>query len=76
MNGTSKIKPDHLRRKALVYLRQSSERQTRENLESQRLQYGMADRARDLGWVNVVVVDIEGFAKTDGGRNKSESRTR
>ena len=30
-----KIKPEHLARKAIVYLRQSSEKQVRENLESQ-----------------------------------------
>ena len=30
-----KIKPEHLARKAIVYLRQSSERQVRQNTESQ-----------------------------------------
>jgi hypothetical protein len=39
-----KIKPEHLGRKAIVYLRQSSEKQVRQNLESQRLQYEMAER--------------------------------
>ena len=38
-----KIKPEHLARKAIVYLRQSSERQVRQNLESQRLQYELAE---------------------------------
>src|SRR5215472_13608896 len=33
-----KIKPEQLARKAIVYLRQSSEKQVRYNLESQRLQ--------------------------------------
>ena len=33
-----KIKPEHLARKAIVYLRQSSEKQVRQNKESQRLQ--------------------------------------
>jgi hypothetical protein len=33
-----KIKPEHLARKAIVYSRQSSEKQVRQNLESQRLQ--------------------------------------
>lgn len=45
-----KIKPEHLARKAIVYLRQSSEKQVRYNLESQRLQYEVADRIRNLGW--------------------------
>ena len=34
-----KIKPEHLARKAIVYLRQSSEKQVRQNKESQLLQY-------------------------------------
>src|SRR6516225_2666202 len=40
-----KIKPEHLARKAIVYLRQSSEKQVRQNQESQRLQYLHAARA-------------------------------
>jgi len=31
-----KVQPEHLGRKAIVYLRQSSDKQVRENLESQR----------------------------------------
>jgi len=48
-----KIKPEHLARKAIVYLRQSSDKQVRQNLESQRLQYEMAERVRGLGWKQV-----------------------
>ena len=48
-----KIKPEHLARKAIVYLRQSSEKQVRQNTESQRLQYDMAERIRGLGWQEV-----------------------
>jgi DNA invertase Pin-like site-specific DNA recombinase len=54
-----KVTAAHLGRKAFVYLRQSSLRQVRENQESQRLQYGMADRARELGWKNVDVLDMD-----------------
>jgi len=39
-----KIKPEHLARKAIVYLRQSSEKQVRRNKESQRLQYIVVPR--------------------------------
>src|SRR5262245_60789722 len=42
---SAKIKPEHLARKAIVYLRQSSERQMRQNKESQLLQYAVAERA-------------------------------
>ena len=48
-----KITPLHLQRKAIVYLRQSSERQVQRHTESQRLQYALADRARTLGFEQV-----------------------
>jgi DNA invertase Pin-like site-specific DNA recombinase len=54
-----KIKPEHLARKAIVYLRQSSERQVRQNLESQRLQYEMAERVRRLGWQEIEVINSD-----------------
>ncbi|MEI6451873.1 MAG: recombinase family protein, partial [Actinomycetes bacterium] len=59
VNDRNKIRPELLARKAIVYLRQSSEKQVRENLESQRLQYSMVDRARELGWSNVEVIDCD-----------------
>jgi DNA invertase Pin-like site-specific DNA recombinase len=52
-----KIKPEHLARRAIVYLRQSSEKQVRQNKESQRLQYDVAERMRALGWKEVEIVD-------------------
>src|SRR5882757_4842605 len=54
-----KIKPEHLARKAIVYLRQSSEKQVRQNTESQRLQYDMAERIRGLGWQEVEVINSD-----------------
>lgn len=54
-----KIGPEHLARRAIVYLRQSSQRQVAHNTESQRLQYALADRARDLGWREVEVIDAD-----------------
>lgn len=55
----SKIREDHVRRVAVVYLRQSSMKQVRHNLESQRLQYALADRATRLGFKRVEVVDTD-----------------
>jgi DNA invertase Pin-like site-specific DNA recombinase len=55
----SKINSGHLDRKAIVYLRQSTEKQVKENQESQRLQYALTDRARDLGFKRVEVIDID-----------------
>jgi DNA invertase Pin-like site-specific DNA recombinase len=51
-----KIKPEHLARKAIVYLRQSSEKQVRQNKESQRLQLDLAERMRVLGWKEVEII--------------------
>ncbi len=49
-SSSHKVTAAHLARKAVVYLRQSSPKQVRENLESQRLQYALADHARALGF--------------------------
>src|SRR6478609_3714354 len=56
---SAKIKPQHLARKAIVYLRQSSERQVRQNKESQRLQYAVAERVRALGWKQVEIINSD-----------------
>ena len=57
--ANSKLTADRLARKAVVYLRQSSPGQVQHNLESQRLQYALADRARALGWRTVEVIDTD-----------------
>ena len=54
---SDKIKPHHLERKAILYIRQSSAYQVSHNLESQKLQYAMQDRLRQLGWREIEVVD-------------------
>ena len=56
---SSKIKPEHLARKAIVYLRQSSEKQVRQNTESQFLQYAVAERVRALGWKQVEIINSD-----------------
>src|SRR5579863_1415205 len=53
----AKITDDHLKRRAIVYVRQSSLGQVHHNHESQRRQYGLQDRARELGFSDVVVID-------------------
>ena len=59
MTDSRKTTTETPARRAIVYLRQSSERQVRHNQESQRLQYAMVDRARDLGWSQVEVIDTD-----------------
>jgi excisionase family DNA binding protein len=53
----NKITADHLARRACVYIRQSTPDQVRHNLESQRRQYALVERARALGWQDVDVID-------------------
>jgi DNA invertase Pin-like site-specific DNA recombinase len=59
MTTEPKITPAHLRRRAVVYVRQSSEGQVKHHLESQHLQYALADRARGLGFRDVEVIDSD-----------------
>ncbi|MCP4964550.1 MAG: recombinase family protein [bacterium] len=52
-----KIRDDHLRRAAYVYVRQSSQHQVRHHRESGRRQYDLAERARQLGFASTIVID-------------------
>ena len=63
---SDKIKPHHLERKAILYVRQSSAYQVQNNLESQRLQYAMRDLLCSLGWHDIEVVD-EDLGRTASG---------
>jgi len=67
---SDKIRPQHVARKAILYVRQSSVYQVNHNLESQRLQYAMQDRLHHLGWREVDVVD------EDLGRSAAGTVTR
>ena len=62
----SKITHEHLGRQAIIYIRQSTADQVSNNLESQRRQYGLADRARQLGWSDVAVIDDD-LGRSGGG---------
>ena len=53
----SRIEADHLTREAIIYVRQSTVDQVNNNVESRRRQYGLVERARQLGWVDVSVID-------------------
>src|SRR6516225_3100059 len=56
---SAKVKPHHLARKALVYVRQSTVQQVLNNRESTARQYALDRRAVQLGWSagGVEVVD-------------------
>jgi DNA invertase Pin-like site-specific DNA recombinase len=62
----SKLTPERLQKKAIVYVRQSKPSQLIHNQESQRLQYGLVDRARAVGFENVLVID-EDLGRTASG---------
>jgi DNA invertase Pin-like site-specific DNA recombinase len=55
------VKPTHLARRALVYVRQSTPHQVISNQESLRLQYALQQRARELGWheADIDVIDSD-----------------
>ena len=50
---SDKVRPHHLERKALLYVRQSSAHQVLHNRESGALQYAMRDRLAALGWSEI-----------------------
>ena len=54
---SEKVRSQHLERKAILYVRQSSPYQVIHNLESQKLQYAMETRLRQLGWREIEVID-------------------
>jgi DNA invertase Pin-like site-specific DNA recombinase len=56
-----------LDRAAYVYVRQSTPGQVEHNLESQRRQYGLVERAKELGWQDVRVID-EDLGRSGSGR--------
>ena len=67
---SEKICSQHLARKAVLYVRQSSAYQVVHNVESQKLQYAMRERLEQLGWQDIEVVD------EDLGRSAAGTVTR
>src|SRR6266480_3160366 len=64
---TDKVRPHHLERKALLYVRQSSAHQVLHNRESSALQYAMRDRLMALGWSEIEVIDDDLGRSAAGG---------
>jgi len=67
LRAAGKIRPRHLDRLAIVYVRQSTAQQVLEHRESAALQYDLRRRAVALGWAadRVVVID-EGQGRSGG----------
>ena len=68
----SKITPAHLRRQALVYIRQSTPHQVQSNQESTERQYALVQRAQHLGWAPEATVSVD----EDQGRSGQETQHR
>jgi DNA invertase Pin-like site-specific DNA recombinase len=64
---TDKVRPHHLERKALLYVRQSSAHQVLHNRESSALQYAMRDRLMALGWSEIEIIDDDLGRSAAGG---------
>lgn len=59
MTDSTAVGPDHLRRAAFVYIRQSSLAQVENNTESTRRQYALVDKALHLGWPRAAVSVVD-----------------
>jgi len=72
MKNDSKIKPSHLNRNAYIYIRQSTERQVRNNIESKQRQYELVQLAQQYNWSNESIIVID----DDLGRSASSTTGR
>src|SRR5262247_2509284 len=64
---SDKIRPHHLDRRAILYVRQSSSYQVLRNRESRTLQYAMRDRLVALGWSEIEIIDDDLGRSAAGG---------
>ena len=71
-NIDGKIGSHHLKRGAIVYVRQSSMKQVMENTESTARQYGLVEKAVELGWDKNLVTVID----DDLGKSASSAASR
>jgi len=72
MSTTPIAQPHHLRRKAVIYIRQSTGHQVLTNTESQQLQHAMREHAQHLGWPDERIEVVE----TDLGRTAQSTDRR
>src|SRR5437764_3375885 len=61
MSKSELVSTQHLQRKALIYIRQTTPHQVLSNQESLRLQYALQQRAIDLGWrqQDIEIIDAD-----------------
>ena len=73
MTDQSTIGPDHIRRAAFVYIRQSSLAQVENNTESTRRQYALVDKALRLGWSRDAVFVVDDDLGLSGAQTAGRS---
>jgi DNA invertase Pin-like site-specific DNA recombinase len=61
MTTSELVTPQHLARKAIIYVRQSTPHQVLSNQESLRLQYALKQRALEMGWQaeDIEIIDTD-----------------
>ena len=72
MNNDSKITLSHLQKNAYIYIRQSTQHQVRENIESQQRQYELVQLAQQYNWSEDSITIID----DDLGRSASTTNDR
>ena len=72
MKNDAKITASHLRRSAYIYIRQSTEHQVQENIESQQRQYELVHLAQQYNWSEDCIIVID----DDLGRSASSTTGR
>jgi DNA invertase Pin-like site-specific DNA recombinase len=72
MYSAEVITPQHLARKAVIYIRQSTPHQALSHQESLRLQYALTERAHALGWAAEAIDVID----TDVGHSAASAQHR
>jgi DNA invertase Pin-like site-specific DNA recombinase len=72
MNNSALVRPEHLTRKAAIYIRQSTGHQVLSNVESRQMQHAMKEHARRLGWaedrIEVIEADTGVSGQSTAGR--------
>src|SRR6056297_1198197 len=68
---SDKVKSQHVSRKAILYVRQSSPYQVVNNTESKRLQYAMRQRLEEAGWTDIEVIDEDLGQSAAGATTRS-----
>ena len=74
VSAAAKITASHLQRVAVVYLRQSSPRQVRENFRSTERQYALAEEAARLGWEAERIAVVDGDLGISGRFSDTQAR--